>query len=141
VGAEHTRAGRFRANAGGVIGAGIALGWCWSPLLRYANPLGLFATGLTLAVFIVEVWDRAVVEDRSKPVKPKSYFVLACLAVSGFLTGTEALYAAQGADRRCATIQAAMLGGKDDKSNGGANRSDPADVYQALGCRPQFGWW
>lgn len=141
MGAEHTRAGRFRASTGGIVGAGLALGWCWSPLLRYANPLGLFATGLTLAVFIIEVWDRAVVEDRSKPVKRRSYFVLACLALFGFLTGMQALYAAQGADKQCAIIQAAMMGGKDAKSNGRANRSDPADVYQALGCRPQFGWF
>jgi hypothetical protein len=141
MGSEHTRAGRFRNRAGGLVGSAIVVGWLWSPLLRYSNPLGLFATGIGMSLLIWTIWDRAVIGDAGKPVSRWDWLLLALTVFAGFWTFGSAMYAAQGADRRCAAIQKQMLEPRAVLSDASGKGSDPADVYQALGCRPQFGWW
>jgi hypothetical protein len=133
VGAEHTRAGRFRAKAGGMVGASIAAGWLLSPLLRYANPLGLLACAVAIGLLVLVMWEHAVVVDVKKPVSWWLYVLIYAAPVAALLTFVPAVYSAQGADRQCAVIQQRMLSGRVG--------SDPADAFQALGCRPQFSVW
>lgn len=136
MGAEHTKAGRFRAKTGGIIGAGVILAWFWSPLLRYLHPGLLFTLGLLLACMCLMAWDDAVGSAETtradrRLIKWSGIGMLIAAAAYVFITTNKL-------DDTCRDIQKAMLHGRVGSADTNLKVSDPADVFQALGCRPQF---
>jgi hypothetical protein len=128
--ASSQQVGAFKAlfvTAGtvGIVGA-----WAFQPLQRFADPALLFAGAFIAVQGILAA--NFVKEGRTQV----AYLWLTALpliiaAIFFYLAGASAVRSSKWNDRRCLRIQNAMLR---PTAN---SRSDLADVFTALGCRPQ----
>lgn len=116
-------------SSGGATVAAVVFGFLASPLLRYADPRWLEASGAVLAVGLGLLWMKALEGLRGRRVIPFLLFALLGL-VMFYVTLSQGSDASLANDNRCGAIQRDMLSHLN-------RRPDDAAMMQALGCRPQ----
>lgn len=134
---SNTRDGRFRTRSGGIFLAAATLAFFLSPVLPLANQFGLVGGGFALAVGLLALHARSVLNDTSKLTRFASrYFLMGGLLV---LVGvfTQAVSVDHERALHCAELQRTMLGGNDALPALENGRSEPHDAFTALGCRYQ----
>lgn len=138
VGVQHTRAGRFRAKVGGIVGAGLIAGWFLSPFLRLIHPWLLFSVALAMVCMCLMVWDDGTGNEEGRTSAKDRRFIIFVTGGLLLATASYAVVTATKLDEKCQAVQKQMLGERVEPSRSHQKTSDPADVFQALGCRPQF---
>lgn len=113
----------------GVAAAVAVLAFFVQPVLKFANPDHLVGGAAILSMGIFWVFS-----DLARDSMSKATFIGMAAGLLGYLgiawTMMDASKQSTINDERCATVQADMLAPN-------PVRGDSADVFQALGCRPQ----
>lgn len=133
---EHTREGKFRRDHGGYAIGGITVAYFASPLIGNADPALSALSGICLGYTIILAYERLVLNVKTRR---NIVSLIATLAFATFFILTMIVSTAhrlQSRDRHCAKLQGEMLNGRAPGTPAPpAGRSDPADAFQALGCR------
>lgn len=133
---EHTREGKFKRDHGGYAVGGITLAYFAAPIISKCDPAYLLWGGFFLGVAIMIAYGRIVLNDKTglNLVSLIASLVIGVSCLFGTITSTT--YRLQRLDIQCAKLQSEMLNGRAPGTpTPRAGRSDPADSFQALGCR------
>jgi hypothetical protein len=133
---EHTREGRFKRDHGGFALAGIILAYFASPLLGKSDPVLLLILGGSLGLTVLSAYERKVMLEKTRwnGVTLVGSLVVAVLCFITVIASAAPLVSKL--NRQCASLQNEMLNGRPAGSPAPpVGRSDPADAFQALGCR------
>lgn len=118
----------------GLVVVGAVFAWAISPIQRYADPGLLFFGGFFVAIGLllnaVLPWGKGKVA-LTLFAMPFASIAIGALVLYGM--GMDAARKSRWGDKRCMIVQRAML------HPTSKTRSDIADVFTALGCRPQGG--
>lgn len=136
---EHTREGRFRREGGGFAIAGIVAAYFASPFISRADPVWMLFGGGLIAFGLVGIYSGIVIKKNSRLATFWTGFAMfSGIAVLGW-AGTDATYQQRALDRHCVALQSELLNGRaPGAATPAPGRSDPADAFQALGCRPRW---
>jgi hypothetical protein len=133
---EHTREGKFKRENGGHAIGGITVAYFAAPFLAKCDPAYLLWGGFFLGVAILTGYERVVLNE--KTARNKVWLIASLVLGLSCLFGTALSTASrlQRLDSQCAKLQVEMLNGRAPGTPAPpAGRSDPADAFQALGCR------
>jgi len=136
---ENGREARYRRESGGIVIGAVIAGYFMTPLFSRADPITLAMGGAALGLSLFSVYQWAVVGEKTNGNKLTAYIGM----VLGFGLLAVAIWSASSTslalDRRCLVVQEEMLTGR---RAGGAERlsgqPNAAELFQAMGCRPQF---
>lgn len=122
---------------GGYAIAGITAAYFASPMLNKMNPTYALLGGFFLACSVLAAYERKVLNEKTRfnYICLVSYLIVAlvCIIPSAISAG----YHLHKLDIQCSALQGEMLNGRPKGSpSPPIGRSDPADAFQALGCRP-----
>lgn len=120
----------FDAALLGLVSLAALGAWAFQPVQQFASYGSLFLGAMLVAFGLIPGW---ILRREGAPVLVlwcAAGFVV-CGAAVLFLTASEAVTRSEWNDRRCLRMQQAML------NPGPTTRTDLADVFSAMGCRPQ----
>lgn len=137
--AQHTRAGRFQANIGGLVLASAVVAYFAGPFLRFCPPALLAVGGLCLGCAVFLIFEEWVTKPNPRDRKWKMMIASMILGAGSLVwAGTEGFAASDKIDRLCQAAQTEMLQGRPANAPTlKPGQADAKDRYQALGCRYQ----
>lgn len=138
--AQHnTREGKFRTNMGGTFLSAAIAAYLLSPLIAKSNPVLLAIGGIALAIGWDSLYERSVMQNRTR----RHYYKTLISLVAGMILLVLTLGYTGWEDtvrqwNRCARLENAMLNGRGKTPDPNDGRSAPHDAFTALGCRPSL---
>lgn len=124
---------RFRRDIGGLLLAGVAVGFFASPLMRLANPISLFIGGMLLGPALFFAYQTRVIQAGRFLMRLAWCFGVAGGCLLGW-TFIDAARSAAWLDVECDKLQLAMDRGTTERFVG---QPDAKDRFAAYGCQPR----